>query len=592
MTTSPAHSSLYSGFKKYLYPYRYRLFGAVLLSVLLALLAPLRPLLINKTIHHGVQSGTTGYFLKGTGGFILEITLLQLGILFLDSIFRFVFSLSTAKLGQYVVRDMRKDIFSKILQLNTRQFDVTPVGTFTTRTINDMEAVQDMFSDGLIPILTDLLSMIAVLSYMFYTSWKITLICLAPFPFLLLATYVFKESVNRSFGSVRNAVSQLNAFVQEHLTGMSLIQIFTAEKQEQKKFETINREHRDANIRAIFAYSVFFPFVELISACSIGLLVWWVSGMHTTQGGELTGVITSFIICLNLLFRPLRIIADKFNVVQMSVIAARRIFQILDHTDVAEDDAKQSSETETHFRGEVQFEKVSFSYKEGVPVLRDVSFRVPAGKTLAIVGPTGSGKTTIISLLNRLYHHQSGMIKIDGVELNHISLQHLRKNIGVVLQDPFLFSGSIYENITMFNDEISLDTVMQAAQKVGMHEFIMSLPGKYDYQVMERGAALSTGQRQLLSFIRALVYDPSILILDEASSSIDTESEQLIQQAIEKITSGKTAIIIAHRLNTIKNADLILVLNNGMVSESGTHQELMSAKGMYHQLYGTQFLEN
>ncbi len=589
MSASTSNSTIYSGFKKYLRPYRFRLYGAIFLSLILALLAPLRPLLINQTIHQGVQSGINGYFLKGAGGFILEITLLQLVILFLDSLFRFIFSLSTSKLGQYVVCDMRKDIFSKILQLNTRQFDETPVGTFTTRAINDMEAVQDMFSDGLIPILTDLLSMIAVLIYMFYTNWQITLICLAPFPLLLLATYFFKESVNRSFGRVRNAVSQLNAFVQEHLTGMSLVQIFTAEAQEQKKFEKINREHRDANIRAIFAYSVFFPFVELISACSIGLLVWWIAGMHTIQAGELAGVITSFVLCLNLLFRPLRIIADKFNVVQMSVIAARRIFQILEHKDVAEDDVEQSNDQVFPFKGGIHFENVSFCYEQDVPVLRDVSFEVHAGKSLAIVGPTGSGKTTIISLLNRLYHHQSGNIKIDGMELHQIPLQTLRKNIGVVLQDPFLFSGSIYENITLFNYDITLESVMKAAQKVGMHDFIMSLPDKYEYQVMERGAALSAGQRQLIAFIRVIVYDPSILILDEATASVDSLSEELIQKAIKTITQNRTSIIIAHRLSTIRHAQSILVLEQGKIMEMGCHDDLIQKNGHYAALYHKQF---
>jgi ATP-binding cassette subfamily B protein len=584
---------LFHRFKPYLRVYRRLLTGALILSVLLALLSPLRPLLIQHTIHHGVQSGTQGWWLKTAGGFVLEITLLQLLLLLIESGMRFLFSFTTARLGHFIVRDMRKEVFSKILQLNLRSFDRTPIGTFTTRTINDMEAVQDMFSDGLIPVLTDLLSILSVLIYMFITDWKLTLVCLTPFPFLILATYFFKQAVSRSFTRVRNAVSLVNAFVQEHLTGMSLVQVFTAEKQEQKKFDVINQEHREANKKAIFAYSVFFPFVELISACSIGLLVAWAcyrTGIRDASGAEaLAGVVTSFVLCLQLLFRPLRIIADKFNVMQMSVIAAERVFKVMEDEDVSKDITDDEVSHHQRFTGDINFRRVNFAYHEGQPVLDDLSFHVPVGTTLAVVGATGSGKTTLISLINRLYEETSGEIRIDGINIHQISLKTLRQNIGVVLQDSFLFSGSIYDNISLYDSTISLHKVMDAAKELGIHDFIMQLPGGYDYPVMERGSALSMGQRQLISFLRVLVYNPSILILDEATASVDPISEKLIRDATEKMTFHRTAIIIAHRLSTVRNADRILVLDRGRLVESGSHEELIKQNGAYASLYRTQF---
>jgi len=418
---------------------------------------------------------------------------------------------------------------------------------------------------------------------MFYVDWRLALISLTPFPIIIIATYFFKESVNKSFIAVRNAVSNLNAFVQEHITGMSVVQAFAVEDKEFEKFKKINKEHRNANIRAILAYSVFFPVVEIVLAFSIGLLVWW--GANNAFNA---GVIISFIMYLNLLFRPLRVIADKFNVLQMGMVASERVFKVLENEDfIPVTDSEVNPNIKV--KGRVQFEKVWFAYNEEQYVLKEISFVIQPGETLAIVGHTGSGKTSIISLLNRLYNIQKGKIKIDDTDISQYNLDFLRGNIAVVLQDVFLFSGSIYDNVTLRNPNIKKEEVIEAAKLIGVHNFIMQLPGNYDYNVMERGATLSLGQRQLLSFIRALLYDPSILILDEATSSIDTESEMLIQQAIDKLIYGRTSIVIAHRLSTIRKANKIMVLDKGEIKEIGTHTELIAKQGFYYQLNKLQF---
>ncbi len=572
-------------------PYQNRFYGSLALSVLLAIMAPLRPLLIQLTINNGIKNDAAAHFIKGPGGFIIEITIIQIALLLVETVCRFYFTFLTASLGQSVVKDLRVTTYKKILHLNLRQFDKTPIGTLTTRTINDIESINDIFSDGLIPIIADLLSIISVLLYMFITSWKITLICLAPFPILIIATYYFKESVNKSFIRVRNAVASLNAFVQEHITGMSVVQAFASEKREFEKFNTINKEHRNANIKAIFAYSVFFPVVELVMALSIGLLVWWAAkdaaGIQDEKlRTEIAGVITAFIICLNLLFRPLRVIADKFNVLQMGMIASERVFKVLDNEDSADDKGTIASK---QVKGDVAFENVSFAYINEQYVLKNISFDIKAGETLAIVGHTGSGKTSIISLLNRLYHIQKGRITIDGHNIEDYKLDELRNHIGVVLQDVFLFSGSVLDNVTLRNPDIKKEAVISAARLIGIHDFIMQLPGDYDYNVMERGATLSLGQRQLLSFVRALLYNPSILILDEATSSVDTESENLIQHAIETLIAGRTSIVIAHRLSTKRKASKIMVLDKGEIKEIGTHDELLAKQGFYYQLHKMQF---
>ena len=561
-------------------------------------MAPIRPYLIQLTINKGLNNHIAAFFINSPGGFIIEITIIQLILLLIETATRFYFTFSTASLGQNVVKDLRDTTYNKILHLNLSQFDKTPIGTLTTRTVNDIESVNDIFSDGLIPIIADLLSILSVLFYMFYIDWYITLICLIPFPVLIIATYFFKESVNKSFIKVRNAVASLNAFVQEHLSGMSLIQAFAAEEAEQKKFEAINKEHRNANIKAIFAYSVFFPLVELVSATSIGLLVWW-SAKQTMQlsaneSAQIAGTITSFILCLNLLFRPLRLIADKFNVLQMGMIAGERVFKVLDNKEVEASSIHEKGFTNKQkllstFKGEIEFDKVWLAYNNEDHVLKNISFRVPSGKTVAIVGNTGSGKSSIISLINRMYDFQKGDIKIDGKDIREIDLAILRSQIAVVLQDIFLFSGSVIDNITLRNPEIEKEKVIESTKLIGIHDFIMQLPGDYDYNVMERGATLSVGQRQLLSFARALLYNPSILILDEATSSVDTESEMLIQQAIEKVISGRTSIVIAHRLSTIRKADIIIYLDKGEIKEMGTHEELIGIKGYYFQLVQKQF---
>jgi ATP-binding cassette subfamily B protein len=525
--------------------------------------------------------------------FIVEITLFQIALLFIETALRFVFTVTTSSLGQHVVKDLRMSTFQKILSLNLRQFDRTPIGTLTTRTVNDIESVNDIFSDGLIPIIADLLAIVSVVVYMCIIDWKLALICLSPFPFMLLSTYVFKESVNKSFTQVRNAVAKLNGFVQEHLSGMNIIQAFTAEEREQKKFSEINKEHRDANIKAIFAYSVFFPLVELFSAFSIGLLVWWAASEASLTdpafNATIAGRVTSFILCLNLLFRPLRVIADKFNVLQMGMIASERVFKVLDNSDTVSISNHQQEAIKTPgFQGKITYKNVGFSYG-AKPILNNISFSLEAGKTLAIVGQTGSGKSTLVSLLNRLYQHDSGEILIDDKDITTMDLHALRRQIAVVLQDVFLFSGSIMENITLRDKEIDPEKVMDAAKRIGLHDYIMKLPGGYDYAVLERGASLSSGQRQMISFVRAILYNPSILILDEATSSVDTETEQLLQLALEKLVKGRTTLVIAHRLSTIRKADEILYLKDGQILEMGTHEELMGKQSAYYQLFIRQF---
>lgn len=571
-------------------PYKKYLIISVVLSILLAVFAPVRPYLINLTVDVAMgkpvhMPAWLRVFLFDTDvsdatRFIIAITIFQIIFLFAETAFRFVFSFLTSWLGQSVVKDIRVIVYKKVMSLNLSQFDKTPIGTLTTRTINDIESINDIFADGLIPIISDLLSILFTLAVMFYMDWKLTLISLIPFPILIIATYYFKESVNRSFMKVRNAVAALNAFVQEHITGMQIVQAFAAEDREYNKFKKINKEHRDANIHAIFAYSVFFPIVEVVLAVSMGLLVWWIAGNELDAG-----LLVAFILYLNQIFRPLRVIADKFNVIQMGMIASERVFKVIDNSDVI---TSEGTYAPLAIKGKVEFKKVWFAYVEEQYVLKNISFLAQPGETIALVGHTGSGKTSIISLLNRLYHIQKGEIKIDDIKVEDYKLDVLRSRIGIVLQDVFLFSGSVFENITLRNPLISKEQVVEAAKMIGVHDFIMTLPEGYDYNVMERGTTLSLGQRQLISFIRVLLYNPSILILDEATSSIDTESEALIQQVIDKLIAGRTSIVIAHRLSTIRKASKIIVMDKGELKEMGTHKELLAKKGFYANLYNMQ----
>ncbi|MCD6010774.1 MAG: antibiotic transporter ATP-binding protein [Flavipsychrobacter sp.] len=554
-------------------PYRKTLYLAMVLAIILAVISPLRPYLIKVSVDKYIQEN----LLMG----LIWISVFQFGILLVESLLRFWFSYRANWLGQVVVNDLRNNVFKKILFQNISYYDRTPIGTLTTRTINDIEAINDIFSEGIISIVADILTIIAIIIVMLVTDWRLTLVCLSTFPILIVATWWFKEAVNKSFQRVRNAVAALNAFVQEHLTGMYIVQVFAAEQREMNKFKETNKEHRDANIKGIFAYSVFFPIVEIILAASLGLLVWY-GAVRIMDYKTTPGVIIAFVMYLNLLFRPLRMMADKFNVLQMGVIAGERVFTVLDSNEHLHDNGAYIA---GHIKGDVEFRNVDFSYKPGVPVLKGISFSVDAGKTLAVVGHTGAGKTSLVSILNRMYEIENGHIYIDGRELREYDVSNLRSHIGIVLQDVFLFSGTIADNITLRNPDIPRSKVEEVAKMLGIHDFIMRLPGGYDFDVMERGNTLSQGQRQLISFARALLYGPSILILDEATSSVDSESELLIQHAIDTLIKGRTSIVIAHRLSTIRKANEIIVMDKGNIVERGNHNSLIAAQGAYYNLY-------
>jgi ATP-binding cassette subfamily B protein len=561
-------------------PYKHIFALAGILAVILAPLAVVRPQLIKVMVDEYIFVND----LEGLG----RMALLLVGLLLIEFVLRYIFQYSTGLLGQSVIRDLRVRVFRHITNLRLKYFDKTPVGTSTTRTINDIEAINQIFSQGVITMIADLLTVIAVVAIMLYTSWKLTLICMLVLPFLILASYIFQKKVRYAFQIVRTQISKMNAFLQERITGMRIVQIFNAEKQEADKFKAINREYTQANLNSILYYAIFFPVVEIISAASLGLMVWY--GARGVIGGDVTlGALVAFPIYINMLFRPIRMIADKFNTLQMGLVASDRVFGVLNRTDHMQNQGELRPD---RFRGDVEFDKVWFAYNEDDYVLRDVSFKINPGETLAIVGSTGSGKTTIINLLNRFYDIQKGEIRIDGNNITEYDLYYMRRRIALVLQDVFLFSGSVMENITMRDSGVTREEVIEAAKMIGAHEFIERLPNSYDYQVMERGATLSVGQRQLISFVRALVFNPDILILDEATSSIDPETESVIQFAIETLIAKRTSIIIAHRLSTIRHADNILVLKKGEIQEFGSHEELLKIEdGHYKQLYEMQFLQ-
>lgn len=548
------------------------------LGILVSVVTPLRPYLIQITVDNNIiaQNG------KGLEwmGFVLLVSLIA------EFLVKYLFGLNSTKLGQTIMLDLRTRLFNHVQTMRLRFFDKTPVGIITTRTINDIEAINNIFSEGLITIVADVLTLIFVIGFMVFINWKLALVCLTTFPIVLIATYIFKEKVRVSFNDVREKVAQLNAFVQEHISGMRIVQIFNAQDREFKKFDKLNHEHYSANDKSVLYYSIFFPVVEVILALAISLLIWY--GAHQVMNGFATvGVFTSFILYLNLAFRPLRMLADKFNTLQMGIIASERVFRLLDTEEKIEDKGKLAPEK---IKGDIEFKKVWFAYNDEEYVLKDISFKVNAGETLAIVGATGSGKSSTINILNRFYEIQQGEILLDAVNARDYKLSALRSYIGTVLQDVFLFSGTVMDNITLKNPLISEAQVIEASKLVGAHDFIMELPDGYKQNVMERGATLSVGQRQLISFIRALVYNPQILILDEATSSVDTESENLIQHAVETLVKGRTSIVIAHRLSTVQNADKIMVLDKGEIKEIGTHEELLQKEdGYYKKLHEMQF---
>lgn len=561
-------------------PYKSLLLSTTLMAVLLAPLATIRPWLVQKMVdEHIVFFDLEGLF---------RLSVFFIIVLFLHAFLTYLFTFLSGVLGQAVVRDLRIKIFNHINRFNLSYFDKTPIGTSTTRTISDVETINTVFSQGVITILADILTFFVVLGIMFITSWELTLIALTTSPFLVLASYIFKEKVKSSFQSVRTEISRMNAFLQEHISGMRIVQIFNAEKASMKRFKNINKVYTKANLDSVLYYAVFYPVVEIISAASLGLMVWW--GAKGVIGESVSmGALIAFPIYLNMLFNPIRILADKFNTLQMGLVASERVFNLLDNQLEQE---ISGTLTPKKFRGDVVFDHVNFAYQGEEWVLKNINFHIKPGQTLAIVGATGSGKTSIISLINRFYAHQSGLIAIDGIDIKEYHLQALRHRIALVLQDVFLFSGSVLENITLRDKSISRDKVVSAAKMIGAHDFIAKLPGGYDYQVMERGATLSMGQRQLISFVRALVFEPDILILDEATSSIDPASESVIQKAIETLITQRTSIIIAHRLSTVMHAHQILVMQRGEVMESGSPEELLkNEEGLFRKLHDMQFIQ-
>jgi len=564
---------------QYVKPYRRIFIWSVILTILLAVVAPVRPFLIKYTLDN--------YILKGQYSGLVMMTVVMLVLLVVQSVIQYSHTLLTNTLGQSAIRDLRINVFNHITKLRLKFFDKTPIGQLITRTVSDLETISDIFSEGLIVIIGDILQVIAIIGVMLYADWSLTLMVLLPMPLLIMATSVFQKSIKSAFQEIRTEVSNLNTYLQEHITGISIIQYFAREEQEYRKFKKINSRYRDANIRSNWYYSIFFPVVEVISAMSLGLLVWYGARSILSKPLDVTpGTIAEFILYIGMLFRPIRELADKFNTLQMGMVGAERVFKVLD-TD--EKTVNNGVYTPEKMKGAISFDRVWFAYNDENFVLKNLSFNVKAGQTIAMVGATGAGKSSTINILNRFYDIQQGEIKIDGVNIDDYELSYLRNKIATVLQDVFLFSDTIFNNITLNNPSVTMEEVVDAAKKVGAHDFIERLPGGYQYNVMERGATLSAGQAQLISFIRALVYNPSILVLDEATSSVDTETEMLIQNAIDRLMKGRTSIVIAHRLSTIQKADQIIVLDKGEIKEIGNHQELLKLDGYYRRLYDLQF---
>lgn len=562
---------------RYAYPYRKMFVWSIILTILLAILAPLRPWLIQYTLDK--------FILFGDSSGLLNMSLLMLALLLIQTAVQYFHTFFTNILGQSVIKDLRVSVFNHISSLKLKYFDRTPLGQLITRTVSDLETIADIFSEGLIVIIGDVLQVLAIIAVMLYTDWELTVVILIPMPFLIVASYVFKEAIKSAFQDVRTQISNLNTFLQEHISGIRIIQYFAREDQEMRKFKEINAKHRDAHIRSNWYYSIFFPVVEIISAISIGLLVWY--GSKSIISNQISpGVVVSFIMYINMLFRPIRELADKFNTLQMGMVGAERIFNVLDTNERTEN---KGTKKPTKIKGDIEFKNVWFAYNDENWVLKDISFHVKSGETLALVGATGAGKSSTINILNRFYEINKGEVLLDGIDIREYELNYLRSTIATVLQDVFLFSDSIANNINLNNSKISREQIIKAAADVGALDFINRLPGAFDYDVMERGATLSAGQAQLISFIRALVYNPQILVLDEATASVDTETEELIQHAINKLMEGRTSIVIAHRLSTIQNADRIIVLDQGEIKEMGSHQDLLKLNGFYKRLYDLQF---
>ena len=560
-------------------PYIKQFYLLVFLTIVLALLVPATPYLIQQTIDNEVARGDY----QGLVTMIIWLVV----ILVVQAITQYAHTFLSGWLGQMIIRDIRIKLFNHLQKLKLKFFDKTPIGRLVTRNVSDIETLSDVFSQGIAAMAGDILQLIVILGVMFYKDWQLTLVSLSMFPLLILATYVFKEKVKVSFNNVRTAVSNLNSFVQEHITGMNIVQIFNAEDKEMEKFKEINTDHKKANIRSVLYYATYFPVAEIIQACGIGLVVWW--GARGVIGEELTlGVLIAFIMYIQMFFRPIRMIADRFNTLQMGIVSSNRILNLLDSKDNIPNNGTIQKDS---LKGDVSFENVWFAYNDEDWVLKNINFEIKQGQSLALVGATGAGKSSVINLLNRFYDINKGNIKVDGIDLKDFELNNIRNHIAVVLQDVFLFSDSIYNNITLRNPDIDREKVIEAAEMVGARTFIEKLPGGFDYNVMERGATLSVGQRQLISFVRAMVYDPEIIVLDEATSSVDTETEELIQNAIQKLMSGRTSIVIAHRLSTIQNADKILVLDKGEIVEEGTHDSLLKLDGYYSQLHQMQYKE-
>lgn len=585
---------------KYVRPYRGIFYGAIALTVILSALTTARPLIIQYIID--------GFVLTPDPQGLLNYCLLLVGLLFAESLVQFLFIYGANYLGQNIIRDLRMQLYRHIISFKLQYFDRTPIGTLVTRAVSDIETIANIFAEGILTIFGDLFKILVMVGAMFYFfDFRLVLIALSVVPILFYATRMFQIKIKSSFQDVRTQVAALNAFVQEHITGMNIVQIFNREEAEMKQFQDINEKHKTANIRSIWYFSIFLPVIEIMSAISIGLAVWFGGLKAAQEAGKISlelfiyknmeweitsamelitlGEITAIIIFINMLFRPLRQLADRFNTLQMGMVASERVFNILNTDSTIENRGDLELQD---VKGEIEFKDVSFGYKEDEMILKSINFKALPGQTLAIVGATGAGKSTIVNLLSRFYEINSGCISIDGIDIKNVDLASLRTKMAVVLQDVFLFSDSVLNNITL-NKDISRERVEEAAAFIGVNEFIESLPEGYDYNVRERGNMLSVGQRQLLAFLRAYVSNPSVLILDEATSSIDTHSEMMIQKAIDKLTEGRTSVIIAHRLATIKKADKILVMEKGEIVEGGTHNELLALNGYYTRLYEMQF---